>query len=107
MRAINTRVDWAVDVARLLEGRYAGCDRVVHVRDNLNTHMSGGLYEAFEPERARQLVRRIQFCHTPKHGSWLKIAGCELSALARGVSTAAASATRASSGPRWPRGRRT
>ena len=40
-------------------------------------------YEAFEPERARALVRRIEFCYTPKHGSWLNVAECELSAMTR------------------------
>ena len=37
----------------------------------------------FEPERARNLVRRIQFRHTPRHGSWLNIAENELSSLTR------------------------
>lgn len=41
------------------------------------------LYEAFEPERARELVRRIEFHQTPKHGSWLNIAENELSSLTR------------------------
>jgi hypothetical protein len=40
-------------------------------------------YEAFDPERARSLVRRIEFCYTPKHGSWLNIAENELSAMTR------------------------
>ncbi len=40
-------------------------------------------YEAFEPERAREYVKRINFCHTPKHGSWLNIAENELSSLTR------------------------
>ena len=38
---------------------------------------------AFEPEPARRLVRRLEFCHTPKHGSWLNIAENELSAMTR------------------------
>jgi len=28
-------------------------------------------------------VRRIEFCYTPKHGSWLNIAENELSAMTR------------------------
>lgn len=35
------------------------------------------------PARARELVRRIDFRHTPKHGSWLNIAENELSSLTR------------------------
>lgn len=83
VRQTKTKLDWAVEMARLLEGRYADCDRVILVCDNLNTHTKGAFYEAFEPERARQLVRRIEFCHTPKHGSWLNIAENELSSVTR------------------------
>jgi hypothetical protein len=43
-------------MARILEGRYADCDKVILVCDNLNTHTKGAFYEAFDPERARQLV---------------------------------------------------
>jgi hypothetical protein len=83
VRAAKTKLDWATEMARLLEGRYADCPKVILVCDNLNTHTKGAFYEAFEPERARQLVRRIEFCHTPKHGSWLNIAENELSSLTR------------------------
>jgi hypothetical protein len=83
VRQRRTKVDWAVEMARLLEGRYANCEKVILVCDNLNTHTKGAFYEAFEPERARQLVRRIEFHHTPKHGSWLNVAENELSSLTR------------------------
>lgn len=83
VRETKTKFDWATEMARLLEGRYADCERVILVSDNLNTHTKGAFYEAFEPERARQLVRRIEFCHTPKHGSWLNIAENELSSVTR------------------------
>jgi hypothetical protein len=83
VRETKTKLDWAPEVARLLEGRYAGCPKVILVCDNLNTHTKGAFYEAFEPERARRLVRRIEFRHTPKHGSWLNIAENELSSMTR------------------------
>ena len=70
-------------MVRLLEGRYAHCTKVILVCDNLNTHTIGTFYETFEPERARQLVRRIEFRHTPKHGSWLNIVEDELGSLTR------------------------
>ena len=82
-RARRTKADWAVEVAGLLEGRYAACPRVTLVCDNLNTHTKGAFYEVFEPARARELVRRLEFCYTPKHGSWLNIAENELSAMTR------------------------
>ena len=80
-RATKTKVDWALEVARLLEGRYAKCPTVILVCDNLNTHTIGAFYETFLPQRARAIVRRLRFCHTPKHGSWLNVADCELSCL--------------------------
>jgi len=82
-RESKTKMDWALEVARLLDGRYRGCDKVILVCDNLNTHTKGAFYETFPPARARQLVQRIEFCHTPKHGSWLNVAENELSAMTR------------------------
>ena len=82
-RESKTKMDWAIEMAKLLEGRYAECESVTVVCDNLNTHTKGAFHEVFEPDRARQLVRRIRFCHTPKHGSWLNIAENELSSLTR------------------------
>jgi hypothetical protein len=64
-----------------LDRRYADCVKVTLVCDNLNTHTKGAFYEAFEPARARAYVQRIDFCYTPKHGSWLNVAECELSCL--------------------------
>ena len=40
-RARRTKADWAVEVAGLLEGRYAECPKVTLVCDNLNTHTKG------------------------------------------------------------------
>jgi DDE superfamily endonuclease len=81
VRETKTKVDWAVEMALLMEGRYAGAERVTVVCDDLNTHTKGAFYETFAPARARELVRRIEFCYTPKHGSWLNIAENELSCL--------------------------
>jgi hypothetical protein len=83
VRATKTKVDWASEMAPLLEGRYAACRKVILVCDNLNTHTKGAFYEVFEPSRARELVRRLEFRHTPKHGSWLNIAENELSSMTR------------------------
>lgn len=83
VRERRTKVDWATEVAGLLEGRLRDCEKVTLVCDNLNTHTKGAFYEVFAPERARELVRRIEFCYTPKHGSWLNIAENELSSLTR------------------------
>ena len=63
--------------------RYKDCEQITLVCDNLNTHTIGAFYEAFKPDLAQSLVRRINFCYTPKHGSWLNIAENELSSLTR------------------------
>jgi hypothetical protein len=80
-RPRRTKVDWALEVAHLLDTRYAKCAKVTLVCDNLNTHTKGAFYETFPPEQAREYVRRIEWVNTPKHGSWLNIAECELSCL--------------------------
>jgi len=82
-RPRRTKVDWAEEVAELLRTRYARCETVTLVCDNLNTHTRGAFYEAFEPAEARAYLRKLRFCHTPKHGSWLNVAECELSCLTR------------------------
>lgn len=51
--------------------------------DNLNTHNTSSLYEAFSPEEALRIAKRLEIHYTPKHGSWLNIAEIELSALDR------------------------
>lgn len=80
-RPRRTKVDWALEVAGLLDTRYIECERVTLVMDNLNTHTKGAFYEAFEPDKARAYLGRLEFCFTPKHGSWLNIAECELSCM--------------------------
>ena len=79
----RTKWDWAREMERILRTRYATAEKVLVVCDNLNTHTAGAFYEAFAPGRARELVRKIEFHPTPKHGSWLNVAENELSALTR------------------------
>lgn len=77
----RTRVDWANAVRELLEVHYPFAEVVRLVMDNLNVHSVASLYEAFEPETARRLTKRLEIHHTPKHGSWLNVAEIELKAL--------------------------
>jgi hypothetical protein len=83
VREQRTKIDWASEMAELLGGRYAKAEKVILVCDNLNTHTIGAFYEAFDPATAWGLIGRLEFRHTPKHGSWLNIAENELSALTR------------------------
>ena len=83
VRDRRTKVDWAECVRVVLDQIYPQAIRVRLVQDNLNTHTLGSLYEAFAPEEARRLARRLEIHPTPVHGSWLNMAETELSILER------------------------
>jgi hypothetical protein len=53
------------------------------VLDNLNAHTHASLYKAFEPAEARRIVDKLEFHHTPKHGSLLNQVEIEFSVLSR------------------------
>ena len=82
-RPRRTKIDWALEMEELLRTRFADSEKVKLVCDNLNTHTRGAFYEAFGAQKARELVQRIDFHYTPKHGSWLNIAENELSLMTR------------------------
>ena len=77
----RTKKDWAAQIKEMLDIRYPDATKVVLVMDNLNTHSTASLYEAFPPVEARRLAERLEIHYTPKHGSWLNIAEIELSVL--------------------------
>jgi nitroreductase len=79
----RTRKDFACFLAQLLERHYPQAECLLLVLDNLNTHSGASFYEAFAPDRARELLGRLHFVHTPKHGSWLNLAEAEFSILQR------------------------
>jgi hypothetical protein len=82
-RERRTKQDFAEEIRKLLEEDSPEAEQVILVCDNLNTHTPGALYEAFTPKKARQLLERLDFHYTPKHGSWLNIAEIELSVFTR------------------------
>lgn len=75
--------DFAEFVRLLVDEDYPDAEVVVIVCDNLNTHSPTCLYERFAPEEAHRIASRIEWHYTPEHGSWLNVAECELSVLAR------------------------
>jgi len=81
--ARRTKVDLAEMLREIVDVDYPDAESVVLVMDNLNTHTLGALYEAFEPQEALRIARRLEIHYTPKHGSWLNMAEIELSVLAR------------------------
>ena len=60
------------------------CERVQGLcQRSASSDTPGAFYKAFDPAWARDLVRRIEFHLTPKHGSWLNMADNEVSAMTR------------------------
>lgn len=77
------KADYALFVAELLAEHYPEAEKVTLVQDNLNIHCYGSFFAALQEQKAWQLREKINFCYTPKHGSWLNMAEIEFSALSR------------------------
>lgn len=61
VRERRTSLDyWAWCIRELLHVHYAQAKTVRLVVDNLNTHVPESLYQAFEPELARSLLKRLE-----------------------------------------------
>lgn len=77
---------WAKKIAYVAEQMYVNepeVTKITVIMDNLSSHKEHNLYTVFPPERARSIIKKLEFVRTPKHGSWLNIAECELSVLSR------------------------
>jgi transposase len=74
-------VDFAECMRDLVDEHYPDADRIKVVLDNLSTHSPGALYEAFPPEQARRILRRLEFHYTPKHASWLNMVEIEIGVM--------------------------
>ena len=81
-RKQRTSIDFAHEIKTLLTVHYPNAKKVRLVLDNLNTHTPASLYKAFPPEEARELLKRLEFHYTPKHGSWLNMAEITISTMA-------------------------
>lgn len=79
----RTKIDFAYCMKDLVDVHFPDAELIRLVMDNLNTHTPGALYEAFAPEEARRILRKLEFHYTPKHGSWLNMAEIEISILSR------------------------
>jgi hypothetical protein len=76
-------VECAHFLRRIADEEYPNALLIKVVCDNLNTHNPGSFYEAFAPQEAHCLKQRFEWHYTPKHGSWLNVAECLLSIIAR------------------------
>jgi len=79
----HSGLTYAKIIAYIVEEMYKDAIKVTVIEDNLSAHKLACLYELYEPQRARAIIRKLEIVRTPKHGSWLNIAECELSVLIR------------------------
>ena len=78
----RTKCDFAHFVRDIAQ-RFESAKTITLVMDNLNTHRSGTLYEAFEPVQAKTLWDRFEIVYIPKHGNWLNVAEAKVSVMSR------------------------
>jgi hypothetical protein len=83
VRPQRRRVEFAEAVRVLCDEVYPEAEAIRLVCDQLNTHGAASFYEAFPPEEARRLAAKVEFVHTPVHGSWLNVVEVELSIFVR------------------------
>ena len=77
----RTRVDWALQIKKLVDVDFPDIQKIVLVLDNLDIHSIGSLYKAFSPEEAKRIRDKLEIHFTPKHGSWLNMAEIENNVL--------------------------
>ena len=77
----RTKPDFAECMKDLVEIHIPQAEKIRVVLVNLNTHSPAAFYEAFPPEQARQLTKKLEFHYTSEHSSWLKMAEVEISVL--------------------------
>ncbi len=79
----RSSLDFAREMKALVDEHFPAAQVIRVVLDNLSSHTPAALYQAFPPDEARRLTRKLEFHYTPKHGSWLNMAEIEISVLAR------------------------
>ena len=65
----RTMIDFAQQMQWLADEAYPEAEKIRVVLDDLNTHRSASLCQAFQPVEARRVLKRLEFHYTPKHGS--------------------------------------
>ena len=79
----HNRLNWAEVIRVIAEEMYPTAKKITIVEDHLAAPKPSALYEIMPAEQARAILRRLEFVHTPKHGSWLNVAEIELGLLKR------------------------
>lgn len=75
--------DFACFIKELVEKDYKGAKTIRLVLDNLNTHFASSFYETFTKKESKNILNKIEFYYTPKHGSWLNMAEIEINVMDR------------------------
>jgi hypothetical protein len=75
--------DFAHFIKELVDKDYKNAKVIRIVLDNLNTHFVSSFYETFSKREAKRILKKIEFCYTPKHGSWLNMAEIEINMMDR------------------------
>lgn len=76
----RTKVDFVQAMERLVQ-THPHVEVIRVVMDNLNTRKPGLLHDTFPPDQANALLKKLEWHHMPKHGSWLNMAEIEFAAL--------------------------
>jgi hypothetical protein len=71
----RTKADFAKQMKDLVDIYCRDADVIRLVVDNLNIHNPAALYEVFEPQEARRIIRKLEFHYTPKHAIAVKSGG--------------------------------
>lgn len=69
VRERRTAQDVAHGPRQLLDEHVPTAEMIRLVLDNLNIHTPAALYQTFPPAEARRLAARLEWRHTPVHGS--------------------------------------
>jgi transposase len=77
----RTAADFAECMRDLVDRHFPKAELIRVVLDNLSTHTAASVYEAFPPEEARRILRRLEFHYTPKHASWLNMVEIEIGVM--------------------------
>ena len=77
----RTKLDFASCMKALTDEYFPEAETIKVVMDNLNTHTPASLYEAYKPEEASRISKKLEVHYTPKHGSWLNMVEIEIAVL--------------------------
>jgi hypothetical protein len=93
----RTALDFAACMRDLTDVHFPKAQRVRVVLDNLSAHSAGALYQAFAPDEARRVLRRLEFHYVPKHPAGSTWSKSRSACCAANVSTDASTVNSASS----------